>query len=62
MGDFNFKEGEDYYLENGKLIMTESYHLKRGVCCGSGCRHCCFNPLHQKGNKKVKEGPHGNNN
>jgi hypothetical protein len=34
------KEGEDYYLENGYLVFTEAYHLKRGHCCGSGCRHC----------------------
>jgi hypothetical protein len=34
------KEGEGYYLENGYLVFTEAYHLKRGYCCGSGCRHC----------------------
>jgi hypothetical protein len=34
------KEGEDYYLEDGYLVFTEAYHLKRGHCCGSGCRHC----------------------
>ncbi len=34
------KEGEDYHLENGYLVFTEAYHLKRGYCCGSGCRHC----------------------
>src|SRR5688572_11980586 len=26
-------EGEDYYLEGGMLIFTESYHLRRGYCC-----------------------------
>lgn len=36
------KEGEDYYFENGFLVMTEAYHKKRGYCCGSGCRHCPF--------------------
>jgi hypothetical protein len=34
------KEGEDYYLEDGYLVFTEAYHLKRGYCCGLGCRHC----------------------
>jgi hypothetical protein len=34
------KEGEDYYLEDGYLVFTEAYQLKRGYCCGSGCRHC----------------------
>ena len=33
----------DYYLdENGNMVFTEEYHLKRGFCCGSGCRHCPF--------------------
>ncbi len=36
------KQGEDYYFENGFLVMTEAYHKKRGYCCGSGCRHCPF--------------------
>lgn len=37
-------EGEDFYLENGFLVFTEKYHLDRGFCCGSGCRHCPFGP------------------
>jgi hypothetical protein len=32
----------DYYLENGNVVFTAAYHLKRGTCCGSGCRHCPF--------------------
>ncbi|HKX29610.1 MAG TPA: DUF5522 domain-containing protein [Blastocatellia bacterium] len=35
-------EGEDYYLENGLLVFTAAYHLKRGYCCHSGCRHCPY--------------------
>jgi hypothetical protein len=35
-------EGEDYYIENGLLVFTAAYHLKRGHCCGSGCRHCPY--------------------
>jgi hypothetical protein len=31
---------EDYYMERGLIVFTEAYHLKRGYCCGSGCRHC----------------------
>ncbi|WP_297817592.1 DUF5522 domain-containing protein [Segetibacter sp.] len=23
--------------------MTEKYHLKRGFCCGNGCKHCPYN-------------------
>jgi hypothetical protein len=26
----------------GYLVMTELEHLRRGTCCGSGCRHCPF--------------------
>ncbi|MGC4059126.1 MAG: DUF5522 domain-containing protein [Chitinophagaceae bacterium] len=34
---------EDYYfLPDGRMVFTEKYHLKRGYCCGSGCRHCPF--------------------
>jgi hypothetical protein len=32
-------EGVDYYWENGLMVFTSIYHLKRGYCCGSGCRH-----------------------
>jgi hypothetical protein len=33
----------DYYLnEDGLLTFTASYLLKRGYCCGNGCRHCPF--------------------
>ena len=39
-----------YFDENGKMVMTESYHIKRGSCCGNGCRHCCYSPPFQKGN------------
>lgn len=39
----NLQESEpDYYIENGLLVMTKSYHLKRGYCCGSACRNCPF--------------------
>lgn len=34
---------QDYYiLEDGRLVFTAAYHLKRGVCCGSACLHCPF--------------------
>ena len=36
-------EGDDYYLnENGYIIFTEKYHLKRGKCCQNGCKHCPY--------------------
>jgi len=35
-------EGEDYYSEGGLIVFTALYHLKRGYCCNSGCRHCPY--------------------
>ncbi|MBK9107989.1 MAG: hypothetical protein IPM92_06290 [Saprospiraceae bacterium] len=32
----------DFYEEEGKIVFTETYHLKRGYCCQSGCRHCPY--------------------
>jgi hypothetical protein len=36
------QEGEDYYYDGPYMVFTERYHLKRGTCCGSGCRHCPY--------------------
>jgi hypothetical protein len=34
-------DDEDYYWgEDGLMVFTEAYHLKRGYCCDSGCLHC----------------------
>jgi hypothetical protein len=44
-----------YYLENGKVVFTPEYHIKRGQCCGSGCRHCPYDPKYLKGNTKLEE-------
>jgi Family of unknown function (DUF5522) len=35
-------EPEDYYFEGPYMVFTAAYHLKRGYCCGSGCRHCPY--------------------
>lgn len=35
-------EGEDYYVEHGRWVFTAAYHLRRGYCCDSGCRHCPY--------------------
>ena len=44
MPDANEKlvEGVDYYVERGLFVFTAAYHLKRGHCCTSGCRHCPY--------------------
>jgi hypothetical protein len=33
---------EDFYYEGPYLVFTAAYHLKRGTCCGSACRHCPY--------------------
>ncbi|MBI3649768.1 MAG: hypothetical protein HY231_01830 [Acidobacteria bacterium] len=35
-------EGIDYYWENGLMVFTSAYLLRRGYCCNSGCRHCPY--------------------
>jgi hypothetical protein len=34
---------EDFYYEDGCVVFTAAYHLKRGSCCGKACRHCPYN-------------------
>jgi len=37
------QKGEDYYInEDGLFVFTAKYHLKRGYCCGNGCKHCPY--------------------
>jgi len=33
---------EDFYYEGPYLVFTAVYHLKRGYCCNSDCRHCPY--------------------
>lgn len=51
------KEGVDYYFnEEGLMVFTEQYHLKRGYCCKNQCRHCPWNEkinLHKKQSPKT---------
>ena len=32
----------EYYLEGGRMVFNATYHLRRGYCCGSRCRHCPY--------------------
>lgn len=48
-------EPDFYKDENGRFVMTESFHIKRGSCCGSRCKHCPYEPLYQKTNTNLKE-------
>jgi len=33
---------EDFYFEGPCMVFTAAYHLKRGYCCNSDCRHCPY--------------------
>lgn len=43
-----------YYNNDRKIIMTEQYHIERGYCCGSKCKHCPYWPKYQTGNRNIK--------
>lgn len=36
-------EGKDYYRDGAAIVFTAQYHLRRGYCCQTRCRHCPFN-------------------
>ncbi|MCB0417989.1 MAG: hypothetical protein H6617_10850 [Bdellovibrionaceae bacterium] len=43
--DETLQDGEDFYLnEEGLLVFTAQYLLKRGYCCRNGCLHCPYDP------------------
>ena len=45
---------EDYYLsKQGYIIFTKKYHLKRGYCCLSNCKHCPYG--YDKNTNKTKK-------
>jgi len=46
-------EDEDFYLEGDFIVFTRLYHFKRGYCCGSGCRHCPYDPRWTSGETRV---------
>jgi 2-iminoacetate synthase ThiH len=51
----DLKNNVDYYIEGERVIFTALAHIKRGQCCGNGCRHCPFEPKHTKGKVVVSE-------
>ena len=40
-------EPGEFYYEGPYLVFTEAYHLRRGYCCQSGCRHCPYGFIKQ---------------
>lgn len=45
----------DFYLLDGKKVMTRSYHIRRGFCCGNSCLNCPYDPKAQKGGTTIKQ-------
>src|ERR1700729_2485499 len=35
-------EPDEFYYEGPYIVFTAAYHLRRGWCCQSGCRHCPY--------------------
>lgn len=48
-------EMDHYTNEQGFMVFTERFHIKRGVCCGNGCLHCPFLPRHEKGGRLLND-------
>lgn len=44
------RAGEAGYMDpsSGLFVLTSDQLLKRGHCCGNGCRHCPYPPDEQR--------------
>jgi hypothetical protein len=43
MQEKTFVEKVDYYYdENGLMVLTKEFLLKRGKCCDNNCKHCPY--------------------
>lgn len=42
-----------YYNEAGLMVLTSTYHLRRGVCCGRGCLHCPYEYKNVETEKRI---------
>ena len=51
----NLDPEDFYYNAEGYIVVTEKYHLKRGHCCKSGCKHCPYGYNPKTGNFDKKE-------
>jgi hypothetical protein len=49
-------EPDDFYkTEEGYIVFTEKYLLKRGYCCMNGCKHCPYGFNRKTGRIEPKE-------
>ena len=39
---FDALRPEDFYMDGSYMVFTAAYHLRRGYCCNSDCRHCPY--------------------
>jgi hypothetical protein len=46
-----FIEDVDYYFDNGFMVLTAYFLLKRGYCCSNGCRHCPYSKVEKLNSK-----------
>jgi hypothetical protein len=57
-GDFNRLgelDSDDFYkTEEGYIVFTAKYLLRRGYCCQNGCKHCPYGFDRKKGRFKKK--------
>lgn len=44
----NYDQMPMSYQENQYIVFTEKYHLERGSCCKSACRHCPYGFTNKK--------------
>lgn len=51
----NKLQPDEFYWDGGNLVFTETYHKRRGYCCGKKCRHCPYDPQHQQNNTNLKK-------
>ncbi|WP_338367050.1 DUF5522 domain-containing protein [uncultured Pseudoalteromonas sp.] len=41
-GNDNLIEGLDYTMQNGYMVFSKWFFLKRGTCCKNGCKNCPY--------------------
>lgn len=55
MGRLKETDKDLYYFEGSKVVFTPEYHIERGYCCGSKCRHCPYEPKYERDNIELEE-------
>jgi hypothetical protein len=53
----DLEPGDFYYSSEGYIVFTEKYHLKRGYCCKSGCKHCPYGYNKKTGKVEGRKDP-----